>query len=212
MSEEKVRFSPYAKMLISGIASLVLIGILFVWLFLVQGPPRGSIMIWTGSIAPRGWAICDGTRGTPDLRGKFILSIGSGRVSGDIGGAETHTLSITEIPGHTHTGTVDSNGSHVHTGTTDSAGAHIHTQNSINDDFNNSGAYSNFSTPSYPNFDNGSTITWTDTINSNGVHTHTFETAAGGVHNHTFTSNSTGGSVPHNNMPPYYVLAYIMRL
>lgn len=130
-------------------------------------------MIWTGSIAPRGWAICDGTRGTPDLRGKFILSIGSGRVSGDIGGAETHTLSITEIPGHTHTGTVDSNGSHVHTGTTDSAGAHIHTQNSINDDFNNSGAYSNFSTPSYPNFDNGSTITWTDTINSNGVHTHT---------------------------------------
>jgi microcystin-dependent protein len=30
-------------------------------------------------------------------------------------------------------------------------------------------------------------------------------------HTHTFTTNSTGGSQPHNNMPPYYVLRFIMK-
>lgn len=32
-----------------------------------------------------------------------------------------------------------------------------------------------------------------------------------GEHTHSFTTNTTGGSQPHNNMPPYYVLKFIMK-
>jgi len=209
---EPVRFSPYAKLLISGVVGFVLVGMLLTWLFLLQGPPVGSIMMWTGTTAPRGWVLCDGTNGTPDLRGKFILSVGSGRVLGDMGGSETHTLTVNEIPSHTHNGSVDSNGNHTHTGTTNTTGEHTHTQKSINDDFNNSSSYPSFATPSYPNYDNGSIVTWTDTINSSGTHSHTLSIDPNGTHSHTFTSNSTGGGEAHNNMPPYYVLAYIMKL
>lgn len=35
--------------------------------------PHGVIVAYNSSVAPYGWAICDGTNGTPDLRGRFIL-------------------------------------------------------------------------------------------------------------------------------------------
>jgi hypothetical protein len=36
--------------------------------------PPGAILAWSGTIAsiPTGWAICDGTNGTPDLTDQFI--------------------------------------------------------------------------------------------------------------------------------------------
>ena len=34
----------------------------------------GMIMMYTGSTAPSGWALCDGQNGTPDLRDRFIVS------------------------------------------------------------------------------------------------------------------------------------------
>ena len=39
------------------------------------GVPRGTIVAWSGAVQdiPQGWANCDGTNGTPDLRGKLIL-------------------------------------------------------------------------------------------------------------------------------------------
>ena len=87
--------------------------------------PKGLIMIWHNNgttnptnddLAP-GWSLCDGNTyngyTTPDLRGRFVLGAGSGTgltprtvgtgVSGPhIGGAETHTLNIDEIPSHSH--------------------------------------------------------------------------------------------------------------
>lgn len=154
--------------------------------------PEGTIVMWTGTIAPNGWALCDGDNGTPDLRGRFVIAYGQGsgltnRAYGATGGAETHTLTVNEIPGHTHTGTTASDGTHTHTQTT------------INDDFNNTGSYPNYNTPSFAQHDGSGSITWPN-INSNGAHTH------------TFTTDSTGGGLPHNNMPPFYALAYIMKL
>jgi hypothetical protein len=37
--------------------------------------PTGVIVMWSGSIAtiPTGWALCDGTNDTPDLRDRFII-------------------------------------------------------------------------------------------------------------------------------------------
>ena len=43
-----------------------------------------------------------GTDTLPDLRGRFILGSGNGRDPGDVGGEETHTLTVDEMPAHTH--------------------------------------------------------------------------------------------------------------
>ena len=40
--------------------------------------PRGFIGMWSGSVTPAGFALCDGTNGTPDLRGRFVVGAGSG--------------------------------------------------------------------------------------------------------------------------------------
>ena len=34
--------------------------------------PRGCIIAYNAEVAPAGWAICDGSNNTPDLRGRFI--------------------------------------------------------------------------------------------------------------------------------------------
>ncbi len=41
--------------------------------------PRGCVIMFSGSSAPGGWAICDGGNGTPDLRGRFVLGSGKPR-------------------------------------------------------------------------------------------------------------------------------------
>jgi hypothetical protein len=43
------------------------------------GFPEGGIIFWGGDIntIPEGFALCDGTQGTPDLSGKFIVGYGA---------------------------------------------------------------------------------------------------------------------------------------
>ena len=48
--------------------------------------PSGSIIIWTGSTIPNGWAICNGENGTPDLRNRFLVGAGSDGALGSTGG------------------------------------------------------------------------------------------------------------------------------
>lgn len=38
----------------------------------------------------------------PDLRGRVAMGQGNGRVAGEAGGEENHTLTVTEIPQHNH--------------------------------------------------------------------------------------------------------------
>ena len=58
-------------------------------------PSRGIIM-WSGTAAdiPTGWALCDGTGGTPDLTDRFILGAGKTYQPGANGGAATATPSV----------------------------------------------------------------------------------------------------------------------
>jgi microcystin-dependent protein len=63
----------------------------------------GMILMYTGSTAPSGWALCDGQNGTPDLRDRFIVGTGSTYSSGNTGGANTNTLTTSQLPSHTHT-------------------------------------------------------------------------------------------------------------
>ena len=67
--------------------------------------------MWSGLISaiPSGYALCDGTAGTPDLRNRMVIGAGSTYSVGSTGGsadaiipAHNHTTTITD-PGHTHT-------------------------------------------------------------------------------------------------------------
>jgi hypothetical protein len=42
--------------------------------------PKGVIVMWSGEVdqIPDGWALCDGTHETPDLRSRFIVGAGTG--------------------------------------------------------------------------------------------------------------------------------------
>ena len=55
-------------------------------------PRVGSIAMWSGVAdeIPRGWVLCDGTEGTPDLSGLFLLGTSSPSAIGDEGGETEH--------------------------------------------------------------------------------------------------------------------------
>jgi len=62
------------------------------------------IVIWSGAIVdiPHGWGLCDGSQGTPDLRGRFVVAAGGAYNPGATGGSSSHTHPFTG-DGHTHT-------------------------------------------------------------------------------------------------------------
>lgn len=68
--------------------------------------PRGLISMWSGAVGaiPTGWALCDGTNGTPDLKGRFIAGYDPGDVDydtiGKTGGEKKHTLTKAELPSY----------------------------------------------------------------------------------------------------------------
>ena len=99
------------------------------------------------------------------------------------GGADTHTLSATEMPKHTHKFTGSSS-------TTVSAGAHTHNLKLRKTDWSGSGSSRVVvdASSGYTALDNKATT-------SAGAHTHTV-TAAG-------SNANTGGGGAHNNMPKY---------
>lgn len=120
--------------------------------------PHGLIALWSGSKVPSGWALCDGTNGTPDLRSKFILGATTLDEVHTTGGSETHTISVEELPPHSHSFGAASLLESTEGGSLFSAGENL--------------------------------------IDTSG----------------TGLTNDTGGGEPISIMPPYYILAYIMKL
>src|SRR5690606_20926860 len=79
---------------------------------------------------------------------------------------------------------------HTHQGTTDVAGEHTHT-------------YSGSTDRATSGFGGSEALRYPP---------RTLQTSTSGAHSHTFTTQATGGGQPHENRPPYYALAYIMKL
>lgn len=174
----------------------------------------GSIQMFAGNAAPAGWLFCFGqeisrtnydvlfdaigtTYGTgdgsttfnlPDLRDRFPVGAGSSYALNAKGGANTVTLSTSQIPAHTHgkSGAITS-------GIT-SSGAHTHTFKTQGDAFASGSKKGIYST---------SDGTWTGTsvMTSSGAHTHNLP-----AHEHT----SVGGGQAHENRPPYIGINFII--
>jgi len=74
------------------------------------GVPVGAVMIWKGnaSTIPDGFQLADGTNGTPDLRGCFLMGIGASETDDnllDTGGntQHLHTMgAVTKATKHKH--------------------------------------------------------------------------------------------------------------
>ncbi|MBM3880284.1 MAG: hypothetical protein FJ387_11300 [Verrucomicrobia bacterium] len=164
--------------------------------------PVGGIIMWAGTTVPAGWALCDGQGGRPDLRGRFILGSGAGagltaRSTGQTGGEENHRLSWEEMPRHSHH--VDPPGVW-----TDERGNHWHW---FDDAFfaENTGGTTDV------------TGSRSGTDNDNEYFTRRAGTDWAGNHSHWvdiggFRTDEQGNNAAHNTMPPFYVLAFIMRV
>ena len=68
------------------------------------GVPVGTVLSWYGKLAdiPEGFALCDGTNGTPDLRDRFVVGAGGEYALGATGGEKEVKLEATQIGNHYH--------------------------------------------------------------------------------------------------------------
>ena len=76
--------------------------------------PIGSIVAYKNIMGiPDGWFICDGTKGTPDLRDRFLVGIDDKKIKkNEYGGEELITLTIDNLPKHKHD--INNGGQHSH--------------------------------------------------------------------------------------------------
>ena len=106
--------------------SILLIALAFAFSIKSQ-PMVGEIRMFAGNYPPVGWAFCDGslisisendvlftligttyggdgqtTFALPDFRGRAPISVSSGNSMGQMGGTETVTLTVSQIPAHRH--------------------------------------------------------------------------------------------------------------
>jgi hypothetical protein len=72
-------------------------------------PGVGLICLWHGEVStiPTGWQLCDGANDTPDLRDKFVVGGGGGYTPGSKGGSIHSKLTLENIPSHNHFKNVD---------------------------------------------------------------------------------------------------------
>lgn len=149
--------------------------------------PKGSIIMFNGlsSEIPKGWHICDGTEGTPNLIGKFIKA---SNTSAETGGKSTIQILEENMPRHTHTFV----GNQV---TTSESGAHTHTIRGKYGKSDNANDRDCLETGSETDL---------ITTSQSGAHTHTIDMSATQL-------SYQGGGKPIEFEPLYYSLIYIMK-
>lgn len=166
-----------------------------------------------------------------DLTAASSLTTHSHTADGDLTAASAGS--------HDHSTTTDANGSHSHTGTVDSGGFHDHsasTRNTTSSTHTHQsgtrfsvGATATNESDTSRNVDYGGTHTHTFTSAAAGSHAHAVTIGVGGTHGHDITgstsatnlahthditgsTSNTGGGGAHNNLQPYLVVNYIIKI
>lgn len=184
--------------------------------------PIGGIIMWSGSIAsiPAGWGLCDGLvhsgQPTPDLRNRFIVGAGSTYAVGNAAGSTNPVYSASGTIGTSSNATgisINSSGTGI---SVQSAGSGI-----------TLGSFGPYSFVSSFSLTGGSCSCGTTTTTTNNVFTNQYINDGGHFHGindpghshsvndlgHSHTVNVAGISITTpSNLPPYYALAYIMRV
>lgn len=175
--------------------------------------PLGGIIQWKGthSDIPAGWALCDGTNGTLDLRDKFIMGAGDGTTgiaSHSTGGTSTHThvVGITSAGDHAHGITVAD-----HILTESEIPSHKHgsgiTDGSASSTIFTHGSFAASSADSIENNSSAGTHeSWTSDVGGDEGHDHPATSDFQGAHTHATTVGNSG------TLPPYYAICYIERI
>lgn len=136
--------------------------------------PTGIICMWGGVAVPSGWHLCDGTNGTPDLRDRFIVGSGNSYSTGNKGGSNSVSLTISQMPLHNHKTKINSE-EHAYWKTT-----------GVHDILGTSDGELAIPKRSISYISNS--------------------------YNFEIETSSTGTGTAHENRPPYYALAYIMKI
>jgi len=158
--------------------------------------PIGSVIMWGLPLEqkPANFVVCDGTwymingvnQQVPNLQGRFALGVGGSYGFKSMGGEYNVTLNENQMPSHKHGGNTTSDGSHTHLLPFQEWTEHMGptTRGRFPYARHRDAAY-DISTPNTT--DNGS-------------------------HNHTIETDIKGGNAPHNNMPPYFTLYYLIKV
>lgn len=147
------------------------------------GVPTGVIVMWSGAAnaIPSGYALCDGTASTPDLRNKFVIGAGGTYAVDATGGSADaivvdHTHGVTATADtHSMSGTFTASKPQAATGVFSVVGGQA------------GGA------------DGGQSTAGLYTLSDS--HSHTLSVSI----------DSAGSSGTDANLPPYYALCYIMK-
>lgn len=180
--------------------------------------PRGIITMWSGATnaVPSGWALCDGNNGTPNLKDRFIVGAGQSYGVGNTGGSITRTPSVwtnaagtgiqvagtaintSQMPWHTHSGSVGSDAS---------INTEQQTQDATRGTWLNSSLFGSESGWS-PSRVRKPLQEFSASLSING-------TGGNQPHYHGVTDNGhahTAAASAIDVRPPYYALAFIMKL
>lgn len=179
--------------------------------------PRGIISMWAGGVndIPTGWALCDGDNGTPNLKDRFIVGAGQSYGVGATGGSVTQTpsvrtnaagtgikvagttLTIDQMPLHTHSGSVGSDAS---------VRVQDSTQSSSAGEWLADDSFGSVGWSSYPIRKPLKEFSASLSINGTGGNQPHYHGVTDKGHAHTAAASAI------DVRPPYYALAFIMKL
>jgi microcystin-dependent protein len=195
--------------------------------------PSGTVSQTARATAPTGYLLCDGsaisrttysslfdaigtaygvgdnstTFNIPNLKGRVPVGFDSSQTEfdtlGEAGGAKTHTLTEAQMPSHTHI-----QNSHNHT-----QNSHNHSQNAHSHPVG--GANSVFFIVNGSGTSGGANITtggggYSNSVPQDATATNNATTATNQAT--TATNQNTGGGQAHNNLQPYVVLNYMIKI
>ncbi|MGV7961345.1 tail fiber protein [Photorhabdus tasmaniensis] len=178
--------------------------------------PRGMIVMFSGSSVPTGWALCDGNNGTPNLIDRFILGgdfagvngQSNDKTSGSANAKEFRIsttnkkltitikgtkLSLNQIPKHDHKGGMSY--------FSDSGSIYVNSTLSNKRKIDNNPGTQDFKSI----WGKGRSLFVETGSDTTSYSFHTSETGNGEEHTHAVDASA-------NIIPPYYILAFIMKL